>query len=83
MATNLRRRAMPWGSKRDEEDDVDNEAPDPLSVRLLTLLSAVYRVDAGAWARKHIEWLAEWILETCYGGIPGKEFIESAWDLQA
>ena len=31
--------------------------PDPLDHRVIAVFSAIFRVEAGSWARLHIDWL--------------------------
>jgi hypothetical protein len=70
--------------KYDKMDaNANSEPPLPLDHRLLSVYSALYRIEGGAWYRNHVEWLVSWIPAECYGGLPGRECLESAWDTQA
>ena len=57
--------------------------PKPLDHRVLSVYSAVYRVEAGAWARLFTDWLISWVPAGSYGGLPGRQCLDAAWDVQA
>ena len=64
------------------DPDANHQPPLPLDHRLISVYSALYRVESGAWYRNHIDWLLGWIPKECFGGLPGRECLESAWDTQ-
>ena len=66
--------------KRNPEAAGAAVAKDP---RILTVFSAVYRIEAGAWARSMVPWLLEWLPQECDGGLPNRQILYSAWDVQA
>ena len=43
---------------------------------------AIYRVEAGAWARLYIPGLVQWIPFSSYGGLPRRQCSDAAWDVQ-
>ena len=49
----------------------------------LSVYAALYRVESGAWYRNHVTWLLSWIPKESFGGLPGRECLESAWDTQS
>ena len=56
--------------------------PDPLDHRVLSIYSTIYRVEAGAWVRLFIPWLMQWIPAASYGGLPSRQCLDAAWDVQ-
>ena len=57
-------------------------SPDPVKQRLLTLFSAVYRVETKAWFRKLQSWLLPTLHPDLHGAIAGHEAIEASYDCQ-
>jgi hypothetical protein len=51
--------------------------------RLLSLLSALHRVETGASYRQHMQWMLRWFNKYMHGGIPNHESGEVSWDVQA
>ena len=64
------------------DPNANHQPPLPLDHRLISVYSELYRVESGTWYRNHIEWLLGWIPRECFGGLPGRECLESAWDTQ-
>ena len=58
-----------------KQPESDSGPPDPLDHRVLSIYSAVYRVEAGAWVRLFIPWLMKWIPAASYGGLPGPHIL--------
>ena len=70
--------------KQDKMDDSSGKTyPRPTDFRLITLMSAIYRVESGAQYKRHVQWLLEWIHPALYGGLPGHESAEVSWDAQS
>lgn len=46
------------------------------------MFSALYRVAAGAWTRLFTPWPLEWFPEASYGGLPNRQCLDAAWDVQ-
>jgi len=55
----------------------------PKDFRLISLFSALYRIESGAAYRAHVQWLLEWINANMHGCIPGHESGEVSFDAQA
>ena len=54
----------------------------PKTVRLLSIYTQLYRIEAGAWFVNHREWLKRNVDDSCYGGLPGLEALMASWDSQ-
>ena len=57
--------------------------PDPLNFRMISIFTALYRVESGAWYRMLCPWMEEWLHPDVFGGIEGREPYEMAWDAQS
>jgi len=55
---------------------------DPLKQRLLTIFSALYRVEARAWYQLLTPWLVGTLHKDLHGGIPAHECLEASFDAQ-
>ena len=76
--------ASPVIHKQDKMDDsIETAYPQPTDFRLISLMSALYRVESGAQYRRHVGWLLGWIHESLHGGLPGHEAAEVSWDAQS
>jgi len=51
--------------------------------RLLSLFTAIMRVETGAAYRQHMQWMLSWFNKDMHGGIPNHESAEVSWDLQS
>jgi len=51
--------------------------------RLLSLFTAILRVETGAAYRQHMQWMLSWFNKDMHGGIPNHESAEVSWDLQS
>ena len=51
--------------------------------RLLSLMSAIYRIESGAQYHRHTSWLMTWIHPELHGGLPNHEAAEVSWDIQS
>ena len=59
------------------------ESSEPLQHRLLSVYSAVYRVESGAFYQKLKPWIHQIAHPDLAGGIAGREPLEVAWDAQS
>jgi hypothetical protein len=57
--------------------------PTAMQHRLLSVMSAVYRIESGAQYHRHTTWLLSWIHGELHGGLPGRESSEVSWDIQS
>ena len=64
------------------QPDSASGPPNPLDHRVLSIYSAVYRVEAGAWVRLFVPWLMKWVQAASHGGLPGRQCLDAAWDVQ-
>lgn len=55
----------------------------PLDHRLLAILSALYRIEAGAWYDKIFPWMRGIMHKAVIGAIPCQEALDVAWYAQA
>ena len=60
----------------------DRQQVTPKTVRLLSIYTQLYRIEAGAWFVNHREWLKRNVDESWYGGLPGLEALMASWDSQ-
>jgi len=51
--------------------------------RLISLFTALYRVESGAAYRAHVPWFQRWMNANMHGGIAEHESGEVSWDVQA
>ena len=58
-------------------------ASKPLQHRLLSIFSAIYRIEAGAWFRILYPWFIGNLHPDIHSGVPGHETAEVSWDAQA
>ena len=56
--------------------------PGVYDVRLLSIYSQIYIVEASAWCRNHTGWLLETVRTTCFGGLQKRECLEAPWEAQ-
>ena len=92
---NLARRLGRWASvyyrvsapilrKVDRLDpDALRHPPTVKDVRLLSIYTQLYRIEAGAWFANHKAWLSAVVDEGCVGGMPGMEAAMASWDVQS
>ena len=57
--------------------------PGVRDVRLLSIYSQLYRIEAGAWLANHTAWLKQVMDPGCVGGLPGMEALMASWDVQS
>ena len=76
---------MPLLAKEDKLATKTHEAAfkSTKDFRLLSLLSALHRVETGADYRQHMQWMLTWFNTHMHGGIPNHESGEVSWDVQA
>ena len=55
----------------------------PKDFRLISLFSALYRVESGASYRAHVPWFQRWMNSSMHGGIAEHESGEVSWGVQA
>ena len=55
----------------------------PLDQRLLSIFSAIYRVEIGAWYQILSCWFRSHVHPSVHGGIKGHEPLDASWDAQA
>ena len=55
----------------------------PLDHPLLSIFSALYRVESGAWYAAISDWARSVLHPAVIGAIPGQEALDIAWDIQA
>ena len=55
----------------------------PLDQRVLSVFSAVYRVEIGAWNQILSGWFRSHLHPSVHGGIQGHESLDASWDAQA
>ena len=55
----------------------------PEDHRILTIFSAIYRVESGATFRQHLPWLKSWIHKALHGCMPERDLSDVSWDAQA
>ena len=76
--------ASPALRKVDKLNPDTSTAPaEPLAHRFLSVYSATYRTVMGAWSRIFTEWLLQWLPAASYGGLPKRDIINAAWDVQS
>ena len=61
----------------------NKEAATVLQHRALTILSAIYRNESGAYWTKYRPWMKQWVHPDVFGAIEGLECLDDAWHLQA
>ena len=66
-----------------EPPDKTKKFPTAANHRLLSLMSALYRIESGAQYHRHTEWLMSWVHPDLHGGLPGHEAAEVSWDIQS
>ena len=69
-----------------EQGDIDsnpNNTMTPKQLRLLSIFSALYRVESGATYRANLPWLLTWIHPDLHGCVPGHETGDVSWDAQS
>ena len=82
--TNYLRVAAPSLRKADRLDpDALRSPPSAKDVRLLSIYTQLYRVEAGAWFGNHVEWLVRNVHSGCVGGLKGLESLMASWDAQS
>jgi hypothetical protein len=71
--------------KVDKMEPVSEQKKHPTATdhRLLSLMSAIYRIESGAQYHRHTQWLLQWIHPELHGGLPGHESAEVSWDAQS
>jgi len=77
--------AMPLLEKEDklEPKKANPKFRSTKDFRLLSLFSAILRVETGAAYRQHMQWMLSWFNKDMHGGIPNHESAEVSWDLQS
>ena len=55
----------------------------PLKQRILAVFSAVYRIEAGAWAKIIMPWFIPKLHPKIFGGIPRCDSSDATWEAQA
>ena len=55
----------------------------PLKQRILAVFSAMYRIEAGAWARILLPWFLTKLHPKIFGGIPKRDSSDATWEAQA
>ena len=76
--------SSPCLQKKDKLDpDAGRAPPTVLDHRLLSIYTALYRIEMGAWCKNHTDWLAKNIHESCCGAMAGREPGEASWDAQS
>ena len=54
----------------------------PKQHRGISVFVASYRLASGVWWQRILPALLKWIHPSAYGGLPGKECLEAAWEAQ-
>ena len=65
------------------DPDALREPPQAKDVRLLSIFTQLYRIEAGAWFVNHVAWLIENAHPGCLGGMKGLESLMASWDAQS
>ena len=65
------------------DPDALRSPPEAKDVRLLSIYTQLYRIEAGAWFANHVSWLAEHVHPGCLGGMRGLEALMASWDTQS
>ena len=63
------------------EADDRSDPLDPLNHRILSIFTALYRIESGATFRTLLDWLE--VHPQLHGGYPGRDFADVSWDAQS